>query len=109
MPVGRDKSRPYGFVKMLFEPLFDHAKRRPQQVAIIDDRGRCTYQQLAARAAQLSSYLGAQTRQPRLGILLPSSAEFVAAFYGAMLAGKAIVPINFLLSDRELVHVIRDS
>src|SRR5205809_952825 len=94
---------------MLLEPLFAHAQRQPDQVAVIDDRGRFTYRQLAARAAQLSSILRERTRQPRIGILLPSSAEFVAAFYGALLTGQAVVPINFLLSDREVVHVIRDS
>lgn len=94
---------------MLFEPLFAHADRQPQQTAVIDDTGRYTYQQLAAMAAGLGMYLSAQTKQPRIGLLLPSSAGFVASFYGTLLAGKTAVPINFLLSDREIAHIIRDS
>jgi long-chain acyl-CoA synthetase len=44
-----------------------------------------------------------------VGILLPPSAGFVASFYGTLLAGKSVVPINYLLGDREIAHVIQDS
>jgi long-chain acyl-CoA synthetase len=94
---------------MLLEPLFTHATRQPQQLAIIDDRGRYTYQQLAAMAAGLGMYLSAQTRQPHVGLLLPAGAGFVSSFYGTLLAGKSIVPINYLLGDKEIAHVIADS
>jgi long-chain acyl-CoA synthetase len=94
---------------MLFEPLFTHAGRQPQQTAIIDDQGRYTYQQLAGMAAGLGTYLASQTRQPRVGLLLPPGAGFVGTFYGALLAGKAAVPINYLLSGSEVAHIIRDS
>ena len=36
-------------------------------------------------------------------------AGFVASFYGTLLAGKGVVPINFLLGDREVAHVLKDS
>src|SRR5262245_17643488 len=94
---------------MLFEPLITHAARQPQELAVIDDHGRYTYQQLAAMAAGLGLVLRAATRKPRIGLLLPSSAGFVASFYGALLAEKVIVPINFLLGDREIAHCIADS
>src|SRR5262245_14447107 len=80
-------------VSMLFEPLFAHAAQRPQDVAIVDDRGQTTFQQIAAMSAGLGMYLATQTRQPRVGLLLPSSAGFVASFYGTLLAGKSAVPI----------------
>ena len=94
---------------MLFEPLFAHARQRPQDVAIVDDRGQTTFQQLAAMSAGLGMYLAAQTTKPRVGLLLPSSAGFVASFYGTLLAGKSAVPINFLLGDREIAHIVADS
>ena len=94
---------------MLFEPLFAHADRQPQEVAITDDSGRYTYQQLAAMAAGLGLYLSMQTGKPRVGLLLPASAGFVASFYGTLLAGKTVVPLNFLLGDKEIAHIIKDS
>jgi len=94
---------------MLFGPLFAHADKTPDHLAIIDDHGRYTYAQLAAMAAGLGLYLSAQTTQPRIGLLLPSGAGFVASFYGTLLAGKTAVPINFLLGDREVAHIVHDS
>ena len=94
---------------MLFEPLFAHADHQPQQTAVIDDTGRYSYQQLAAMSAGLGMYLSMQTGRPRVGILLPASAGFVASFYGTLLAGKTAVPLNFLLGDREIAHIVADS
>ena len=91
---------------MLFEPLFQHARQQPQQTAIVDDRGRYAYAQLAATSAALGAYLSTHTQQPRVGVLLPASAGFVASFYATLLAGKAVVPINFLLGDKEIAHII---
>jgi len=94
---------------MLFEPLFAQARQQPQAIAIVDDRGKYTYQQLAAAAGGLGMYLAMQTRQPRVGLLLPAGAGFVASFYGTLLASKTVVPINFLLGDKEIAHIIADS
>ena len=94
---------------MLLDPLFKHAGQQPQQTAIIDDRGQYTYEQLAAMVSGLGSYLSLQTPQPRIGVLLPASAGFVASFYGTLAAGKAVVPINFLMTEREIGHIIKDS
>jgi long-chain acyl-CoA synthetase len=94
---------------MLFQPLFTHAQQNPQDVAIIDDKGQYTYQQLAAAAAGLGMYLSVQTNRPSVGLLLPPSAGFAASFYGTLLSGKSVVPINYLLGDREIAHVVSDS
>jgi len=94
---------------MLFESLFKHADQQPHQVAVIDDTGQYTWQQYAAAAAGLGLYLSFQTDQPRAGLFLPSSGGFAASFYGTLLAGKTVVPINFLLSDKEVRHIIADS
>jgi long-chain acyl-CoA synthetase len=94
---------------MLFEPLFAHAASRPNDIAIIDDFGQYTHQQLATMAAGMGMYLSMQTSRDKVGLLLPSSAAFSASFYGTLLAGKTVVPINFLLGEREIAHVIADS
>jgi long-chain acyl-CoA synthetase len=94
---------------MLFEPLFAHAQQTPDEIAVIDDRGQYTYKQLAAAAAGLGLYLGMQTDKNTVGLLLPPSAGFVASFYGTLLSGKTVVPINYLLGEREIAHVIQDS
>ncbi|HEV7300210.1 MAG TPA: AMP-binding protein [Tepidisphaeraceae bacterium] len=94
---------------MLVESLFAQAAKQPTDIAITDDRGSMTWQQLAAAVTGLSMYLAQQTTKPRVGILLPASAGFVASFYGTLLAGKTAVPLNFLLGEREIAHCIADS
>ncbi len=94
---------------MLFEPLFAHAAAHPDEIAVIDDSGQFTNQQLASMAAGLGMYLSMQTSRDKVGLLLPAGAGFAVSFYGTLLAGKSVVPINFLLGDREVAHVIADS
>src|SRR4029453_12577558 len=94
---------------MLFESLFKHADAKPHEIAVIDDTGKYSWQQFAAAAAGLGMYLSVQTDKPRVGLLLPTSMGFAASFYGTLLAGKTVVPINFLLGDKEVQHIIADS
>jgi len=94
---------------MLFDSVFAHARATPNDVAIIDDRGTSTFAQIAASAIALGMYLKSQTNKPHVGILLPSSAGFAISFFGTLLAGKTAVLINFLLGEKEIAHIIRDS
>src|SRR5438045_2198420 len=94
---------------MLFEFLFEHGRHQPAETAIIDDKGRYSYAQLAGMSAALAMYLSGQTEKARVGLLLPASAGFVVSFYGTLLAGKVVVPINFLLGDKEIAHILQDS
>src|SRR4051812_10754697 len=94
---------------MLIDPLFIHAAQRPEELALIDDRGQCTYSQLATMAVGMSHVVAAHTQAPSVGLLLPAGSGFVASFYGTLLAGKSAVLINYLLGDKEIAHVIKDS
>lgn len=94
---------------MLLEPLLKHATDKPQATAITDDRGVTSYAALGAMAAGLAQVIAKETPKESVGVLLPASASFAACFYGALLAGKSIVPINFLLSPQQIAHMIADS
>ena len=71
--------------------------------------GTRTFGQLAAAAAGIAQLLTGVTNRPSVGLMLPAGAGFVASFYGTLLAGKSVVPINFLLGEKEIAHVIADS
>jgi long-chain acyl-CoA synthetase len=94
---------------MLVDSLFAHAAGQPEALAILDEGGRHTYAQLTNMAGALAVRIRSQSARPRVGLLLPAGAGFVASFYGALLAAKTVVPLNFLLSDREIAHCIADS
>jgi long-chain acyl-CoA synthetase len=94
---------------MLYEVLLTHAARQADDVAIMDDHGAYTYKRLAGLATSVAKDISTLTARPRIGLLLPSGVGFVASFYGALLAGKTVVPLNFLLGDAEIAHCVRDS
>jgi len=94
---------------MLIESLLSHAAQTPDDIAVIDESGRFTYRQLAGSAAGVAAQLTRLTDRPHVGLMLPAGAGYVASFYGTLLAGKTVVPVNFLLSDREIAHVMADS
>ena len=94
---------------MLTAPLFRHAAERPDAPAVSDERASKTYRELATDALKIAALLKRATDKPRVGILLPSSCAFAAAFYGTLAAGKAAVPLNFLLGEREVGHIVTDS
>ncbi len=94
---------------MLFDSLLQHSQTSPNDLAVVDDHGRYTYQQIAKMALALAAHLRQGTARPHVGLLAPSSAAFMASFYGTLIAGKTVVPINFLLGDREIAHLIADS
>ena len=94
---------------MLFESLFEHAAKTPDDIAIIDDSGQYTHRQVAMMSAGLGVYLATCTSKDKVGLLLPAGVGFAVSFYGTLLAGKSVVPINFLLGERETAHVIGDS
>ncbi len=73
---------------MLIDPLFAHAAKTPDELAVIDDRGRYTYRQLAMMAAGMAKVIASQTSAPSVGLLLPAGSGFVASFYGTLLAGR---------------------
>lgn len=94
---------------MLFESVFANAQREPGRVAVIDDRGQYTFAEVAQRVAGLGMLFSERTRNPRIGLFLPTGVGFAASFYAALVAGKTVVPINFLLGEREIGHIVADS
>jgi long-chain acyl-CoA synthetase len=94
---------------MIVQALFESAARHPNEIAVHDDRGPHTYAQLAGMAAALSMYLSMRTQAQHVGLLLPSGVGFHASFYATLLAGKSAVLINYLLGEKEIAHVVKDS
>jgi acyl-CoA synthetase (AMP-forming)/AMP-acid ligase II len=70
-----------------------------------------TYAELTPRAEAVAAGLALAGFSPgdALAIALPGSIDFVLAWYGALLAGGWVVPINPLYTHAEMVYQIRDS
>jgi acyl-CoA synthetase (AMP-forming)/AMP-acid ligase II len=70
-----------------------------------------TYRELWEGAERVAGGLSAAgiERGDRVAIRLPNGIEWVLAFFGAQLAGAAVVPVNTRFTEEEVEYVLRDS
>lgn len=94
---------------VLVDALLQTRERGAGKLAVADDHAALSYRQLASLAAVLRTTVLQETRCDRVGVLLPASTLFPAAFFGVLWAGRTVIPLNFLLSPDELARVVRDA
>ncbi len=84
---------------------------RADKIAIIDDRGRYSYRELAERvnrAGNMLKSLGV-TQEQRIAVCLLDSIDFPAVFWGAIKIGAVPIAINTLLTPSDYDFMLRDS
>ncbi len=81
----------------------------PRKIAVIDDQRSYSFFKLAAGAMHVAKAVEKATTRDKVGIMLPTSGAFSVALLGVWLAKKTPVPLNYLLSQSELDHVVADS
>jgi len=94
---------------MLLEAFLETAARRAEKPAVEDVRRTMTYRELMVASAAMKRLIDKATVRPNVGLLLPSTAGFVAGFFGGLWAGRTVVPLNFLLQPDELRAVVEDA
>jgi benzoate-CoA ligase len=83
---------------------------RGDRIAVIDDRGSYTYaqlQQLADKSAGALAAMGVVAEQ-RVAIAMVDSADWIAAFLGAIKLGAVPVPLNTNLTATDYTYMLRD-
>ncbi|MBK8239984.1 MAG: AMP-binding protein [Deltaproteobacteria bacterium] len=73
--------------------------------------GAISYRELAARARSFGAALAQLGIGPgeRVAIVAHNSARWIAALFGATMAGRVLVPINFRLHAHEIEYIVRHS
>jgi acyl-CoA synthetase (AMP-forming)/AMP-acid ligase II len=73
--------------------------------------GRLTYAQLWERASRVAGGLRASGvgRGDRVALRLPNGNDWVLGFFGTLLAGAVVVPVNTRLAEPEVAYVLEDS
>lgn len=87
------------------------AARHAHRVAIVGEPRQVTYGELAALANRVGNALlelGVQ-RGDRVLLVLPDSAEFIAAFFGAAKIGAVPVPVNSFARPADYAHYVCDA
>jgi long-chain acyl-CoA synthetase len=95
----------------LAQNLLDTAEREGDHTALRMDEASMTYREFRDAAFRVAAGLRARGVEPgdRVGMVLPNVLAFPVVFYGALLAGAAVVPMNPLLKAREVEYYLRDS
>ena len=106
--IARYVRRPRSLVHLLRASV----ERDPAAAAVLEVGGASlSYGELWERAARVAGGLrgaGVQ-RGDRVAIRLPNGIEWVLAFYGALLAGAVVVPVNTRFTEGEVAYVVDDS
>jgi len=84
---------------------------RGGKVAYIHDRGRCTYDELAARVNRSANALKGLgiAQESRVMLCLLDTIEYPAMFLGAIKAGIVPIATNTLLTAKDYEFMLRDS
>jgi acyl-CoA synthetase (AMP-forming)/AMP-acid ligase II len=111
---GADGVKRYqGLPRNLVHMLRASVDRRGGAEAVVETGGgpRLGYTELWDRAARVAGGLrGLGVRRgDRVAIRLPNGVDWVLAFYGGVLAGAVVVPVNTRFTDEEADYVVTDS
>ncbi|WEF35134.1 non-ribosomal peptide synthetase [Pseudoduganella chitinolytica] len=106
-----DTRRDFG-ADLLVHQLFERqVALGPDAVALEFDGARLTYAELNTRANRLAHYLRELDVQPddRVAVCLARGLDLVVAIVAALKAGAAYVPLDPVLPDERLAHMLHDS
>jgi long-chain acyl-CoA synthetase len=111
--TGPDGIRRYtGLPQNLVQMLRTAVDGSPDAEALVELGGeRVTYRQLWDRAARVAGGLRAAGVRPgdRVANRLPNGNDWVYAFWGTLLAGGVVVPVNTRFAEPEVRYVVEDS
>jgi acyl-CoA synthetase (AMP-forming)/AMP-acid ligase II len=101
-----------GLHQSLVEMLSDSVRSDPNAEALVGVGGpRLSYAELWEGAARVAGGLRDVGISPgdRVAIRLPNSIGWVLAFFGGLMAGAVVVPVNTRLTEAEAGYIIVDS
>ncbi|MDQ4040058.1 MAG: long-chain fatty acid--CoA ligase [Actinomycetota bacterium] len=91
--------------------LIEAARDDGDLPAVKLDNEVLSFRDLLDAASRTAGLLRARGLQPgdRIGLVLPNVPAFPVLFYGSLMAGCVVVPMNPLLKAREIEYCLRDS
>lgn len=91
--------------------LEDGARNQPERDAIVFGDMRLNYALVNMIANQVANLLASRGIRPgdRVALACPNVPYFPFVYFGALKAGAVVVPLNVLLTPREIEYHLRDS
>jgi O-succinylbenzoate-CoA ligase len=83
----------------------------PNKEAIVFEGTRMTYKQLNNRVNRLANALAKMgiKKGDRVTVLAENTHKYLETYFAAAKMGVSVTPLNFRLSDDELIHIVNDS
>src|SRR5262249_35210143 len=90
--------------------LFEQAARsKPQNMAVVEDNNRSTFQELSSEATRIAAVWKERVKGATVGFFLLTSQRYVPHMLAIGKAGKTVVPLIYLLPPADLGFIIKDS
>ena len=82
----------------------------PEKEAVVFEDTRLTYRQLNCRINRLANALTKMGLKPgnRLTVLAENTHKYLEIYFAAAKLGLSTTPLNFRLSDDEIIHILND-
>lgn len=98
-------------MKLITDRFLDSVNRYPEKEAVIHNDNRVTYKTLSERAFQVSDYLqkSGLNKGDRVSLLLTNTPDYVAFYYGVLLAGGVAVALNSAAKYRDIKNWLKHS
>jgi len=83
----------------------------PEKVALVFEGVRVSYREMNDRINRFANELMRLgfKKGDRLAILAENTHKYMEVYFAAAKAGMSVTPLNFRLSDNELIHIANDS
>ncbi|MEM0375265.1 MAG: AMP-binding protein [Nitrososphaerota archaeon] len=97
--------------KTYHELFLESAERGSNKVAVIFAGSEFTYGQVLDAALRVAGYLRSigVKMGDRVSLVLPNSPQFIASYFGTLMTGAAVVPINPLYKAGEIGYMLAKS
>jgi long-chain acyl-CoA synthetase len=116
LPPGEQYAHPHPWTStirpLLLHDLFAGQAMKSPDAPLVDFMGRCfSYRELCSDARRFAAGLAEKgiAKGDRVGLFLPNVPSYVAAYYGAMMAGAVVVNFSPLYTVEELAAQVTDS
>jgi long-chain acyl-CoA synthetase len=87
------------------------ANEYPDRTIYIFQEEEATYGQVYTGAKKIAAYLAEKGigKGDHVALLLGNSPQFLLAYYGVLLSGAAVVPINPMYTPKEILYILHNS
>lgn len=95
----------------LIENIERGMREYPERIAYIFQDIHATYGQLYQQARNMAAYLTEKGigKGDHVAVLLGNSPHFLISYYGILLTGAAVVPINPIYTPKEILYILHNS